>query len=112
MTDHVIIEKLQLCRDIRVMLQPLWYWPVLSALNTAEENKVTLEELRPFICGLNTVYLQHNESNQEQHVQHSREYLDQIDRCNGNLYYKTSMYRYNITLHVYLNFYFAETLQF
>ena len=79
MTDHVIIEKLQLCRDIRVMLQPLWYWPVLSALNTAEENKVTLEELRPFICGLNTIYLQHSESNQEHHVQHSREYLDQID---------------------------------
>ena len=40
------------------------------------------------------------------------EYLDQIDRCNGNLYYKTSMYRYNITLYVYLNLYFAETLQF
>merc|ERR1711871_162621 len=78
MGDDVIVQKLQLCRDIRVMLQPLWYWHALSALNTASESEITLQELRAFICGLNTVYLQHKESKDENHVYHSREYLDQI----------------------------------
>lgn len=84
MSDDVIVQKLQLCRDIRVMLQPLWYWHGLSALNTASANEITLEELRAFICGLNTVYLQHKESKDEHHVQHSREYLDQIDGAEKN----------------------------
>ena len=80
MGDQVILEKLMFCRDIRVLLEPHWYWPALSALQTATHNKkISLEELRAFVSGLNSIYLQRKQRADQHHVHHSREYLDQID---------------------------------
>ena len=47
---------------------------------TATKNKkISLEELRAFVSGLNSIYLQRKQRADKHHVHHSREYLDQID---------------------------------